>query len=32
MPKRYGEAQLMNKIKLTDIAEKLGISQPTLSA
>jgi len=32
MPKRYREARLMNKIKLTDMAEKLGISQPTLSA
>lgn len=32
MPKRYREARLMNKIKLTDMADKLGISQPTLSA
>lgn len=32
MPKRYREARLMNKIKLTDMAEKFGISQPTLSA
>ena len=32
MPKLYKEARLMNKIKLTDMADKLGISQPTLSS
>lgn len=32
MPKRYKEARLMNKVKLTDMADKLGVSQPTLSA
>lgn len=32
MPKRYKEARLMNRVKLTDMADKLGISQPTLSA
>lgn len=32
MPRRYKEARLMNKIKLTDMAERLGVSQPTLSS
>lgn len=32
MPKRYKEARLMHKAKLTEMAAKLGISQPTLSA
>ncbi len=32
MPKRYKEARLMNKLKLTDTAINLGVSQPTLSA
>ncbi len=31
MPKRYKEARLMNKLKLTDMAIQLGVSQPTLS-
>ncbi len=32
MPRRYKEARLMNKIKLTEMAERLGVSQPTLSS
>lgn len=32
MPKRYKEARLMHKAKLTEMATKLGVSQPTLSA
>lgn len=32
MSKRYKSARLMNNLKLTEAAEKLGISQPTLSA
>ena len=32
MPKRYKEARLMHKAKLTEMAAKLGVSQPTLSA
>ena len=32
MPKRYKKARLMHKAKLTEMAAKLGISQPTLSA
>lgn len=32
MAKRYKAARLMNNLKLTDVAEKLGVSQPTLSA
>ena len=30
MPKRYKEARLMHKAKLTEMATKLGVSQPTL--
>ena len=32
MPKRYKEARLMHKAKLTEMAVRLGVSQPTLSA
>ena len=32
MPKRYKEARLMHKAKLTEMAAKIGVSQPTLSA
>lgn len=32
MPKRYKKARLMHKAKLTKMATKLGVSQPTLSA
>lgn len=32
MPKRYKKARLMHKAKLTEMAAKLGVSQPTLSA
>ena len=32
MPKRYKKARLMHKAKLTEMATKLGVSQPTLSA
>lgn len=31
MPKRYREARKIKKIKLTDAAMQLGVSQPTLS-
>jgi transcriptional regulator with XRE-family HTH domain len=32
MPKRFREARQLKKIKLTDAAKLLGVSQPTLSA
>lgn len=32
MPKQFKQARLINKLKMTEAAEKLGISQPTLSA
>ena len=32
MSKRYKEARLMHKAKLTEMAVRLGVSQPTLSA
>ena len=32
MPKQFKTARQINKLKITEAAEKLGISQPTLSA
>ncbi len=32
MPRQFKQARLINKLKMTEAAEKLGISQPTLSA
>lgn len=32
MPKQFKTARLINKLKVTEAAEKLGVSQPTLSA
>ena len=32
MPKRFKEARLMKKMKTVEVAELLGVSQPTLSA
>lgn len=32
MSRKFKDARLINKLKMTDAAEKLGISQPTLSA
>ena len=32
MPRQFKQARQINKLKMTDAAEKLGISQPTLSA
>ena len=32
MAKRFREARKMNGLKLTEAAQKLGVSQPTLSA
>ena len=32
MPRQFKQARLINNLKMTEAAEKLGISQPTLSA
>lgn len=32
MPRQFKQARQINKLKMTDAAEKFGISQPTLSA
>ena len=32
MPRQFKQARNINKLKMTDAASKLGISQPTLSA
>lgn len=32
MSKQFKTARLINNLKMTDAAEKLGVSQPTLSA
>ena len=32
MPRQFKQARLINNLKVTEAAEKLGISQPTLSA
>lgn len=32
MPKQYKEARLMHKAKLTEMATKLGVSQPPYGA
>lgn len=32
MPRKFKEAQQINKLKVIEAAAKLGISQPTLSA
>ncbi len=32
MPRQFKTARQINKLKITEAAEKLGISQPTLSA
>ncbi len=32
MPKQFKTARQINKLKVIEAAEKLGISQPTLSA
>lgn len=32
MPKQFKTARLINKLKVTEAAQKLGVSQPTLSA